>query len=251
MSNPNSNVSTVILAAGQGKRMNSTMLKVMHTIHGRPMVDYVVNTVEKAGLGKPVVVVCATDPAVQDFLQDRAEYVVQADRLGTGHAVSMAEPALKGKADNVVILYGDMPFVSADSVKRLVARHVERNNTLTMMTFTVPDFEEWRAAFKSFSRIIRGTDGHIARDVQFKDATPVELEIKELNPCVYCFKSEWLWENLKQLKNNNAQQEYYLTDLISEAIRQGQKISSISIEPKEAVGINSPADLQSAETLAV
>ncbi len=251
MSNLTPNVRAVILAAGMGKRMNSTMLKVMHEVHGRPMIDYVVSTVEKAGLAKPVVVVCDTDPAVQDFLGDRAQYVVQKKRLGTGHAVSMAEPELRNNAENIVVLYGDMPFVTADSVKRLVTRHQERNNTLTMMTFTVPDFDEWRSPFNSFSRIIRGTDGHIARDVQFKDATPAELEIKELNPCVYCFKSEWLWENLKNLKNNNVQQEYYLTDLISEAIHQGQKISSIEIDPKEAIGINSQADLQSVQNLGV
>lgn len=251
MSNQNPNVRAVILAAGQGKRMGGTILKVMHEVHGKPMIDYVVGTVEKAGLSKPVVVVCATDPAVQNFLGERAEYVVQVDRLGTGHAVSMAEPVLRDQVESVVVLYGDMPFVSADSVTRLIARHQERDNTLTMMTFVVPDFEEWRSPFNSFSRIIRGVDGHIARDVQFKDATPAELEIKELNPCVYCFKSEWLWENLKQLKNNNVQQEYYLTDLISEAIAQGQKISSIDIEPKEAIGINSQADLQSVQNLGV
>lgn len=251
MSNQNPNVRAVILAAGQGKRMGGTMLKVMHEVHGKPMIDYVVGTVEKAGLVKPIVVVCATDPAVQNFLGDRAEYVVQVDRLGTGHAVSMAEPVLRDQVEGVVVLYGDMPFVSADSVKRLIARHQECDNTLTMMTFVVPDFAEWRTPFNSFSRIIRGADGHIARDVQFKDATSVELEIKELNPCVYCFKSEWLWENLKNLKNNNAQQEYYLTDLISEAIRQGQRISSIEIDPKEAIGVNSPADLETAQKLSV
>lgn len=251
MSNQTPDVRVVILAAGQGKRMGGTMLKVMHEVHGKPMIDYVVGTVEKAGLAKPVVVVCATDPAVQNFLGERAEYVVQVDRLGTGHAVSMAAPVLHEKAENIIVLYGDMPFVSAESVKHLVARHLERDNTLTMMTFVVSDFDEWRTPFNSFSRIIRGTDGHIVRDVQFKDATPAELEIKELNPCVYCFKSEWLWQNLKDLKNNNAQQEYYLTDLISEAIRQGQKISSIEIEPKEALGINSQADLQSVQNIVV
>ena len=249
MSNLTPNVRAVILAAGQGKRMNSTMLKVMHEVRGKPMIEYVVSTVEKAGLEKPVVVVCATDPAVQNFLGNRAEYVVQKDRLGTGHAVSMAEPELNGRAENIVVLYGDMPFVSAESVKRLVERHQERDNTLTMMTFVVQDFEDWRAPFNSFSRIIRGADGHIVRDVQFKDATSEELEIKELNPCVYCFKSDWLWKNLKSLKNNNAQQEYYLTDLISEAIRQGEKISSVIIDPKEALGVNSQADLATAEQL--
>lgn len=240
----------VVLAAGMGKRMQSTMLKVMHPLHNRPLIDYVVGTVEKTNMAtKPVVVVCDTDSAVQDFLQTRAEYAIQHDRLGTGHAVAVAEMKLKNKVENVMVLYGDMPFVSSDSITRLMGRHVERGNTITMVTFEVDDFNDWRSAFKSFSRIVRGADGHIARDVQFKDASESELEIKELNPCVYCFDSAWLWENLKKIGTQNVQKEYYLTDLIQMAIEQGEKISSISIEPKEALGINTKDDLEVAHTL--
>ncbi len=250
MENNLNKTGAVILAAGMGKRMQSAMLKVMHTLRGRPLIDYVVTTVEKSGIEtKPVVVVCADDPAVQNFLGERADYVVQKDRLGTGHAVRMAEDCLKDKVGQVVVLYGDMPFISAESVKRLIARHLERNNTLSLITFIVPDFAEWRTAFKSFSRIIRGGDGHIVRDVQAKDAAEAELKIKELNPGVYCFQSDWLWKNLKKIETNNIQKEYYLTDLIQMAIEQGEKISSISIEPKEALGINTKEDLESAEKL--
>lgn len=240
----------VILAAGMGKRMQSTMLKVMHPLHGRPLIDYVVTTVEKTNSGmKPVVVVCNTDPSVQNFLQNRAEYVVQHDRLGTGHAVAVAEKTLRHTVGNVVVLYGDMPFISSESVSRLMERHVERKNTITMLTFVIDDFADWRSAFKSFSRIVRGSDGHIARDVQAKDATEAELQIKELNPCVYCFKADWLWENLKKIGTQNVQKEYYLTDLIQMAIDQGEKISSISIDPKEAMGINTKEDLETAHTI--
>lgn len=240
-------IGLVILAAGLGKRMNSTKLKVMHDLNGKPLIDYVVQSAEVAVLDtKPVVVVCNDDPSVQNYLHDRAEYVVQVERLGTGHAVSMAESALRGKVDHVVVLYGDMPLISSVSIKALVERHVVRDNTLTMMTVTVSDFNDWRSAFYNFGRVIRGSDGHIARSVEKKDATPEEREIKELNPCIYCFKSDWLWENLKNLKNNNVQQEYYLTDLVQEAIKQHEKISSISIEPHEAIGINTQEDLAQA-----
>ncbi len=242
-------ITPVILAAGMGKRMNSTMLKVMHEVHGRPMVDYVVSTVEKAGLNKPIVVVCDTDPAVQNFLGGRADYAIQVDRLGTGHAVSMAAPLLSAQSGSTVVLYGDMPFISPESIERLVTRHEERGNTVTLMTVTVTDFSEWREAFYSFGRIIRGADGHIVKITEKKDATEAELTVTELNPGIYCFKNEWLLANLGTLKNNNAQQEYYITDLIGEAIRQGQKISSITIEPREALGINSPEDLARAEGL--
>lgn len=245
-----SKIGAVILAAGLGKRMNSTMLKVMHLLNGKPLIDYVVGSVEDTGLiGKPTLIVCDDDSSVQDYLGSRAEYVIQRERLGTGHAVSVAEPVLKGQVEHIVVLYGDMPFVSSDSIRRLVERHVERDNLLTMMTVTVPDFSDWRAAFLTFSRVIRGADGHIMRSIEKKDCTPADLEITELNPCIYCFNSEWLWNNIKNLKNNNAQQEYYLTDLIQETIAQGKKISSISIEPKEAIGINSQDDLKTAENL--
>ena len=243
-------IGAIILAAGLGRRMNSTMLKVMHLLHGKPLIDYVVSTVEKVQFDrKPTVIVCNDDPSVQNFLGKRADYAVQVERLGTGHAVAVAEQQLRSEVSNIVILYGDMPFISGDSVRRLVERHIERNNTITMMTVTVPDFSDWRAAFLTFGRVIRGADGHIVRSIENKDCTPEELNITELNPCVYCFKSDWLWDNIKTLKNNNAQQEYYLTDLIQLAIEQGAKISSISIEPQEAVGINSQADLKTAEIL--
>lgn len=250
MENNLEKIGAVILAAGMGKRMQSTMLKVMHTLHGKPLIDYTVSVVENAGIEKkPVVVVCEEDPSVQNFLGERAEYVVQRERLGTGHAVAVAEETLKGKVEHVVVLYGDMPFVKAESVRALVEKHISRDNTLTLMTVTVPDFEGWREPFYVFGRIIRGADGNIVNSIEKKDCTEEQLKVTEVNPCIYCFKSDWLWENLKNIKNKNAQQEYYLTDLIQMAIEQGEKISSIPVEPKEAIGINTKADLESAHSL--
>lgn len=250
MENNLEKIGAVILAAGMGKRMQSTMLKVMHTLHDKPLIDYVIGTVEKSGIErKPVVVVCAEDPSVQNFLGDRAEYVVQRERLGTGHAVSVAEEVLKDKVGHVVVLYGDMPFVKAESVHALVDKHLERENTLTLMTVSVSDFEGWREPFYVFGRIIRGADGNIVNSIEKKDCNEEQLNITEVNPCIYCFKSDWLWENLKKIKNQNAQKEYYLTDLVQMAIEQGEKISSIPVEPKEAIGINTKADLESAHDL--
>lgn len=240
------NVGVVILAAGDGKRMKSTLPKVMHELHGKPLIAYVVEHVESLGLThKPVIIVSPKHVMVQDYLQVRAEYVVQPEQLGTGHAVSMAETLLKKHVEHVVVLYGDMPFVSSASIQRLVERHVERQNTITLMTFMVPHFKGVYEPFYNFGRVVRrGIDGHIARIVEKKDATETELQILELNPSVFCFKTSWLWKSLGSLKNNNAQNEYYLTDLIQMAIADGEKISSISIEPKEALGINTAEDLQ-------
>lgn len=244
-------IGVVILAAGKGKRMQSNMLKVMHELNGRPLIDHVVWAVTESGVcEKPVVVVCSEDPAVENFLGSRAEYAIQVERLGTGHAVAIAEEKLKDRADAVVVLYGDMPFIKPESIQKLVAKHLEKGNQLTLMTATVEDFDDWRASLYDYGRIIRaGEENHIVKIVEKKDATSEELEIKELNPAFMCFDAEWLWKNLKLLKNTNAQGEYYLTDLVGLAFAEGQKLSSVMIDPKEAVGINTKEHLEKAQQL--
>jgi len=244
-------IGVVILAAGKGKRMNSNKLKVMHELKGKPLIDYVVSSVENlGGQIKPVVVVCAEDNSVQDYLKDRADYVVQSERLGTGHAVSVAENFLQGKADSIVVLYGDMPFITTDSIAKLMEKHLERDNKITLMTAVVNDFGDWRASLFDYGRIVRGgEENHILKIVEKKDATPEELEIKEVNSALFCFKADWLWEHLRQLKNNNIQGEYYLTDLIQLAAEENEKLSSIYIDPKEALGINTIENLNIAENL--
>ncbi|KKR48569.1 MAG: Bifunctional protein GlmU [Candidatus Magasanikbacteria bacterium GW2011_GWC2_40_17] len=244
-------VGFVILAAGKGKRMQSDKLKVMHFLKGRPLIDYVVGTVEKLGLPqKPVVVVCNEDPSVQNFLGERADYVVQKERLGTGHAVAAAEEVLRDQAKHIVVLYGDMPFIKTESIEKLLKKHLERGNKLTLMTATVEDFNDWRLNLFDYGRIIRGgEENHIIKIVEKKDAGPEELQIKELNPAVFCFEASWLWEKLRLLKNNNAQEEYYLTDLVGLAFLEGQKLSSVDIDPREAVGINTKEHLETAEKI--
>lgn len=245
------NVGVVILAAGKGKRMQSNQLKVMHLLNEKPLIDHVVSAVESLNLAtKPTVVVCNENPAVQDYLGDRANYVVQAERLGTGHAVAQAESVLSGKVDQVVVLYGDMPFIKPESIKKLISTQLERNNIITLATVTATDFNDWRASLIDYGRIVRGgTENHIIKIVEKKDSSPEELEIKEFNTGFYCFNAEWLWKNLKNLKNNNVQSEYYLTDLVGLAVAGGNKISSVSIEPKEAVGINTKENLEVAHTI--
>ncbi|MBU0661067.1 NTP transferase domain-containing protein [Patescibacteria group bacterium] len=238
-------IGIVILAAGEGKRMNSHIPKVMHLLHGKPLVEHVVGTVELSECcTKPVVIVSPNHTLVQDHLGDRVQYVIQPEQLGTGHATAQAEELLKSQVDDVIVLYGDMPFVTADSIKRLSQRHVERGNTVTMMTITVPHFEGVFKPFYSFSRVIRGGEGnHIQRIVECKDATENELEIKEVNPCYFCFSSDWLWKKLKTVDNNNIQKEYYLPDVVKMAIDEGESISSIDVDYTEAVGINTKEDL--------
>ena len=235
----------IILAAGKGSRMKSDLPKVMHLLDGKPLITHVVDAVESATcFDLPVVVVSKEHTLVQEELRDRARYVVQAEQLGTGHAAAQAKPLLEGAAEHIVVLYGDMPFVSSHSLKRLLDRHKERRNALTVMTVTVPNFEGEYASYYGFSRIIRrSSDGHIAKDVQMKDCTAEELLVKELNTCYFCFDAAWFWNHITKLNTNNVQKEYYLTDLLQIAIDGGDRVSSIDVDPKEARGVNTKEDL--------
>ena len=246
-----SKIGIIILAAGKGTRMKSDKLKVMHEINNLPLIEYVMQTAEMLDTSlKPVVVVCNDDPAVQNYLKNRATYAVQKERLGTGHAVMMAEDLLKGKAENIVVLYGDMPFLTTSSIKKLLAKHLAKNNQLTLMTTEVKDFNEWRESFYDYGRIVRGgLQNKIVKVVEKKDATEKQLKIKEVNTSLFCFRSDWLWENLKNIKNNNKQGEYYLTDLVGLAFAEGQKLSAVAVDPKEAVGINTINHLEIAANL--
>lgn len=235
----------IILAAGKGKRMQSDKLKVMHELDGKPLIDYVVTSVEKSKIeNKPVVVVCDNDQSVQNYLLNRVEYVVQKEQLGTGHAVMICENLLKDKVDRIVVLYGDLPLVTPQSINKLIEMHTVTGCVLSLATTTVPNFNEEYSPFYTFARIERDEKGNIKRIAEKKDCTEIQLAIKEVNTGYYCFSSQWLWDNLKELNNNNAQGEYYLTDLIKIAIDNNKKISSINIEPKEALGINTKEDLE-------
>lgn len=237
-------IGVVILAAGKGTRMKSDKLKVMHNLNGRPLVDWVVSAVEALHL-KPAIIVNDKDSAVQDYLGNRANYVVQEKQLGTGHAVSVAENVLKNIVDHVVVLYGDMPFITPSSIQKLVRQHIDNGDVLTLMTATIDDFVQQNNFF-DYGRIIRDEDDRIIKVVEKKDATPEVLKIREINTGYFCFEADWLWNNLKKLQNKNVQGEYYLTDLVKLAFEQKAKLSAISVSPREAMGINTLENLQKA-----
>lgn len=236
----------IVLAAGRGTRMKSELPKVMVPFKGTPLIDRVLFAVSSSGVSeKPIVVVGYKKEVVQEHLGDSVEYVFQEKQLGTGHAVAAAKGV--SKAATVVVLYGDHPYLKGSSIETLVNVHTQSNSKLTMMTTSVPHFDEEFRAYRSLSRIVRDEQGHIIKDVQVKDATDNELLITEINPCYFCFDAAWLWSHLPKLQNTNAQREFYLTDLIAMAIEEGVPIGSISIEPMEALGINSKEDLERME----
>ncbi|TSC76411.1 MAG: bifunctional UDP-N-acetylglucosamine pyrophosphorylase / Glucosamine-1-phosphate N-acetyltransferase [Parcubacteria group bacterium Gr01-1014_31] len=238
-------VKVIILAAGQGKRFKAPYPKVLAVFRGKPMVAWVVDAVEKSRVtDRPVVVVGAGAEQVRQALGERCEYVLQEQQLGTGHAVAQCRAALEGKADAVLVLYGDHPLVAVTTVQTITASHERERPAITMATATIPDFREWRVPFGQFGRIIRGSTGDVARTVEVKDATPQELEVREVNPCYFCFDAAWLWAELPKLSNRNRQGEYYLTDLVGQAISEGRRVVAVPIHPEEALGANDPDQLQ-------
>lgn len=246
-------VKIIILAGGKGKRMQSELPKVLIPLHGKRLVAHVLDAVRKSEIDdRPVIVVGQQRELVMKTLGDDYEYIVQEEQLGTGHAVLSAQKILENNADHVVVLYGDHPFITSETINKLVEKHLTSGGKITMATVSLSDFADWREIFyTNFSRIVRDKNGNIIKDVQFKDASDEEKKITEVNPCYFCFETKWLWENLKTLKTDNAQKEYYLTDLVKIAMQEKIKIESINIDPHEALGVNSKEELKTLEKFVV
>ncbi len=243
----------IILAGGKGERMQSDLPKVLAEVKGKSMIEHLLEAVRKSGIdNRPVIVVGYGKEKVMAKLGKEYNYVIQNEQLGTGHAVMSAQELLENKLGHVLVLYGDHSLVSTETIKKLTSKHLESGGKITMATAKLPDFKDWRALFyKNFSRIVRDENDKIIKDVQFRDASEEEKKITEVNPCYFCFEAKWLWKKLKTLKNDNAQKQYYLTDLVKLAIQEKIKIESISISPEEALGVNSKEELEILERLMV
>lgn len=235
----------VILGAGNGTRMKSHLPKVLIPVKGKPMVERLLEMSIQSGLTKkPIVVVSKKNQKqIKEALGKKCFYALQAEQLGTGHAVFCAKKLLEGKYENVIVLNGDHPFITAETLKNLASFLTENKKMLAVSTTKVPRFSGWHETFFDFGRIIRNKKGSIVEIVEKKDATKQQLAIKEVNAAYYCFNTQWLLKHLARLKNHNSQGEYYLTDIIKLAIKNKQQIPSCSIDPKEALGINNPEQL--------
>ncbi len=256
MSLPSLHCDVVILAAGIGKRMRDAypgLPKVLVPLAGKPMVVHLLDAVEAAGVADRITVVVG--PGVEESIKKalagrNVQFVLQEEQKGTGHAVMIARSVLPAKG-NILVLYGDHPLFSAATIRRIAQTHVEKKATVTMLTVPVPDFEEWRAPYKDFGRIVRHESGTFERVVEAKDATWDEKNIREVNPAVYCFNAAWLWEHLPQLGNNNAQGEFYLTDIPQMAVAERKRMQTVPVEDaREALGANTPEQLAVLEEVA-
>lgn len=248
------NFRIIILAAGEGKRMGSELPKVLVELDGKPLLLHLLDAVVASKVDpRPIVVVAAGEPGelVRYIAKDYdLEFVEQTEQLGTGHAVQVCQQAV-GDASNVMVLYGDHPLLTGPTVQKAADTHLQQNSTITLMTAKVKDFKSWRVGFSQFGRIVRDDQGKVKAIVERKDAAPEQLKIKEVNPAYYCFDSAWLWKNIANLKRDNTQKEYYLTDLLAIAFDQNREIVTVEIEPREALGINSAEQLKLIEGLVV
>jgi bifunctional UDP-N-acetylglucosamine pyrophosphorylase/glucosamine-1-phosphate N-acetyltransferase len=234
----------VILAAGKGTRMQSDLPKVLHKVEGKTMIQHSIDKVRELGVGDVILVVGYRKEMVQEIVGDSVKYAVQDEQLGTGHAVIQARPFLEDFEGNVVILYGDMPLINPETIKRLIeARESDdvKGALLTIVLDNPPDF----------GRIVRDDSGRVLRIVEVKDASPEELAIKEVNVGMYCFDSQELLAALGELSNDNAQGEYYLTDVVGIMADKGLTLKTVSSDTlEETLGINDPHHLEFAESLA-
>jgi bifunctional UDP-N-acetylglucosamine pyrophosphorylase/glucosamine-1-phosphate N-acetyltransferase len=236
------NLEVIILAAGLGKRMKSATVKVLHRAAGRPIIDYVVDLATQISSKPPVVVIGHQREALQKWLGARARYAVQEEQLGTGHAVLQAANVLgKSGARNILILSGDVPLTRAETLQRLIEEHERSKNALTLLTMKLPDPA-------MYGRIVRDSSGAVVKIVEAKDATAAEKKIDEVNAGIYVFDREHLFDNLRKLSSDNAQGEYYLTDVLGMLRKNGKRIGALVVDdPVETLGVNSRSELATVE----
>ncbi|MDI3496272.1 MAG: bifunctional UDP-N-acetylglucosamine pyrophosphorylase / glucosamine-phosphate N-acetyltransferase [Patescibacteria group bacterium] len=237
-------VQIVILAAGKGTRMGSDLPKVLVSLNERPMICYLLDSVVDSLVDSEPIIIVSPDnqEIIKKALTDyRAQYVIQDKQLGTGHAVSCARDFIKKETEKIIVLYGDHPFLKAQSIINFSKLQPQ---AVTIMPTTLPDFSGWHHNFYGWGRIVRSDKGEVKAIVELKDASFQEKEITEVNPGFMCFNKNWLFKNIDKLQDNNKAHEFYLTDMIKIAFSQGYKIDTLAIEPQEAMGINTPEELK-------
>jgi bifunctional UDP-N-acetylglucosamine pyrophosphorylase/glucosamine-1-phosphate N-acetyltransferase len=241
----------VILAAGEGKRMNSERAKVLHPLRGEPLLGHVLDACERAGLARAVVVVGAKREQVIEWLGERAKerpgldvrWAVQAEQRGTGHALGVALPVVDagGAPEEIVVLCGDAPLLRSQTVHGLLDRHRARGAAATILTADVPD------PF-GYGRIVRTSAGDVERIVEHKDASEEERALREINSADYVFTLEDVRSALDEVTDDNQQGEYYLTDTIAILRGRGRPVVAYKVDDaREVLGVNTPGQLAEAE----
>lgn len=229
----------IILAAGMGTRMKSDLPKALGTVYDKTIIEELIYSLSTADINEVCLVIGHKGDMIKDKLSylNNISYVVQQEQLGTGHAVLMAKDMIK-QDENVLIVYGDMPFISKSTLSQFISNFEQSNVDVSMITAT-PD------PTPAYGRIVRNSDGYVVDIIEQKDADEQTRKIKEVNYGIYLFKGDVLIQTLNMLDNNNAAGEYYLTDTIKHAANLGKKINSYILEnPEECKGVNSRIELE-------
>ncbi len=230
----------IILAAGQGTRMKSSLPKVLHRLAGRALIDHVLEAALKATRETPVVVVGHQAERVAEAVGERGRCVLQQPQLGTAHAVMTAEQILKGNTDLVLVINSDMPLLTPATFTRLIEAQQNNPGPVSMLTIRGEDS-------RGFGRVVRDSNGAVTAVVEEAQATPEQLAIQEYNVGNYCFRSDWLWPALQKIQKS-PKGEYYITDLIHLAAAENQPVVAMVMDdPDEAIGINTRVHLAEAE----
>ncbi len=237
-------VAVLVLAAGEGTRMKSDLAKVLHEVGGRTMIRRVIDTVRGVGADKILVVIGHQAEAVKRELSDEGvEFVLQTERLGTGHAVMTAEPRLDGFRGTLVVLNGDTPLLETGTLEDFITHHRKAGNSATVLSALLDDPS-------GYGRIVRDGAGLFERIVEHKDATEEQRDIKEINSGIFCFECPDLFSALKRLDRRNVQGEYYITDVMGILKEQGKLVDAFTSDRREEIiGINDVEQLEAAERL--
>ena len=234
---------SVILAAGMGTRMKSKMPKVLHKVCGKPLSKWVIDASEAAGADKVCAVVGHKAETVKEVLGDVCEFALQAEQKGTGHAVMQAIDVIKNSKGEVVILNGDTPLITAETINKAIEYHKNNGNQATVITAILDDAT-------GYGRIVRDNDGSVLKIVEQKDASKEEKKINEVNSGMYVFDAQSLVYALDKITPNNAQGEYYLTDTLEILLSAGKKIGGYAISDNDEIrGINDRVQLNEAEKI--
>ena len=233
----------IILAAGKGSRMKSSLYKVLHPVAGKPMVEHVIEQVEAINVDEIVTIVGFGAEMVKDHLGERSKYALQTEQLGTGHAVLATADLLKDKKGTTLVICGDTPLLTSDTLDKLVKHHEETNAKATILSAIARDAS-------GYGRIVRNDNNLVEKIVEHKDASEEELLINEFNTGTYCFDNEFLFEALTKVGNDNAQGEYYLPDVISILKEQGEIVTAFVMDSEdESMGVNDRVALAKASRL--
>jgi bifunctional UDP-N-acetylglucosamine pyrophosphorylase/glucosamine-1-phosphate N-acetyltransferase len=234
----------LVLAAGEGTRMKSDLAKVLHQVDGRSMISRVIEAIRGVDSSRVLVVIGHQAEAVREELSDeKVEFILQSERLGTGHAVMMAEPVLSGFTGTLAVLNGDTPLLRTETLEAFIAFHRNAGNSATVLSALLDDPS-------GYGRIVRGDSGQFERIVEHRDATEEQRRIKEINSGIFCFECPDLFSALKRVDRRNVQGEYYLTDVMEILKIQGNGVDAFrSDRCEEVLGINDIEQLEAAERL--